>query len=175
MVTYGDPFEPTTTSAPLINAKQLERVTGLIAKGQEEGARLVCGGDRPDGDLSAGNFVNPTLFADVDNATSIARQEIFGPVLSVIPFTDEGEALRIANDTDYGLGATVYTSDVKRAFRVARAVRAGTFGINGYNVEPHAPFGGYKQSGLGREGGIEAIKAFTEVKTVMLPVSDEMI
>jgi aldehyde dehydrogenase (NAD+) len=96
-------------------------------------------------------------------------------VLAVIPFADEDEALQIANDTDYGLGATVYTSDIKRAFRVAKAVRAGTFGINGYNVEPHAPFGGYKASGLGREGGIEAIKAFTEVKTVMVPITDEMI
>ncbi|MFL6240605.1 MAG: aldehyde dehydrogenase family protein [Actinomycetes bacterium] len=175
MITYGDPFDMTTTSAPLINAKQLEKVTGLIAQGQAEGARLVCGGDRPGGDLANGNYVNPTLFADVDNSIAIARQEIFGPVLAVIPFADEAEALKIANDTDYGLGATVYTTDIKRAFRVARAVRAGTFGINGYNVEPHAPFGGYKASGLGREGGIEAIKAFTEVKTVMVPTTDEMI
>jgi aldehyde dehydrogenase (NAD+) len=175
MVTYGDPFEATTTSAPLINDRQLEKVTGLIARGQEEGARLVCGGDRPGGDLAGGNYVNPTLFADVDNSIDIARQEIFGPVLAVIPFDDEEDAIRLANDTDYGLGATVYTTDVRRAFRLARAVRAGTFGINGYNVEPHAPFGGYKASGLGREGGIEAIKAFTEVKTVMLPTTDEMI
>jgi aldehyde dehydrogenase (NAD+) len=175
MVTYGDPFDLTTTSAPLINTKQLDRVTGLIAKGQEDGARLVCGGDRPGGDLANGNYVNPTLFADVDNSTAIARQEIFGPVLAVIPFADEDEAIRIANDTDYGLGATVYTTDIKKAFRVAKAVRAGTFGINGYNIEPHAPFGGYKASGLGREGGIEAIKAFTEVKTVMFPITDEMI
>src|SRR4051812_13874542 len=155
-IAYGDPFEMTTTSAPLINAKQLDKVMGLIAKGQEEGARLVLGGDRPGGDLAAGNFVNPTLFADVDNKSTIAQQEIFGPVLSVIPFTDEDEAIRLANDTDYGLGATVYTTDVRRAFRVAKAVRAGTFGINGYNVEPHAPFGGFKKSGLGREGGVDA-------------------
>jgi aldehyde dehydrogenase (NAD+) len=175
MVTYGDPFDMATTSAPLINSKQLDRVTGLIAKGQEEGARLVCGGDRPGGDLANGNYVNPTLFADVDNSIAIAREEIFGPVLAVIPFADEDEAIRIANDTDYGLGATVYTTDIKRAFRVAKAVRAGTFGINGYNIEPNAPFGGYKASGLGREGGTEAIKAFTEVKTVMFPITDEMI
>jgi aldehyde dehydrogenase (NAD+) len=175
MITYGDPFDMTTTSAPLINTKQLDKVTGLIAKGQEEGARLVCGGDRPGGDLANGNFVNPTLFADVDNSIAIARQEIFGPVLAVIPFADEHEAVQLANDTDYGLGATVYTNDIKRAFRVAKAVRAGTFGINGYNIEPHAPFGGYKASGLGREGGIEAIKAYTEVKSVMVPITDEMI
>jgi aldehyde dehydrogenase (NAD+) len=175
VTSYGDPFELTTTSAPLINAKQLDKVVGLIEKGQEEGARLVLGGDRPGGELANGNYVNPTLFADVDNKSTIAQQEIFGPVLSVIPFSDEDEAIRIANDTEYGLGATVYTVDVRRAFRVAKAVRAGTFGINGYTVEPHAPFGGYKASGLGREGGIEAIKSYTEVKTVMVPTTDEMI
>ena len=174
IVSYGDPFDPATTSAALINERQVGRVTGYIAAGLESGARLVCGGDRPGGDLAAGNYVNPTLFADVDNSMSIARDEIFGPVLSVIPFTDEDEAVRIANDTAYGLGASVYTSDIKRAFRVAKAVRAGTFGINGYTVEPHAPFGGFKQSGIGREGGREAIEAFTELKTVIAPITDEM-
>src|SRR5437763_15397878 len=122
MVTYGDPFAETTTSGPIINRKQLGRVTGFIEKGQEEGARLVFGGDRPGGELSSGNFVNPTLFADVDNKMSIAQEEIFGPVLSVIPFESEEEAIRIANDTTYGLGAGVQTSDVKRAHRVARAL-----------------------------------------------------
>jgi aldehyde dehydrogenase (NAD+) len=175
VISYGDPFEPTTTSAPIINTKQLDKVMGLIEKGQEEGARLVVGGDRPGGELAGGNYVNPTLFADVDNTSTIAQQEIFGPVLTVIPFADEDEAIRLANQTDYGLGATVYTVDIRRAFRVAKAVRAGTFGINGYSVEPHAPFGGYKTSGIGREGGIEAIKSYTEVKTVMVPITDEMI
>jgi aldehyde dehydrogenase (NAD+) len=175
VVSYGDPFEMTTTSSPLINTKQLDRVTGLIAKAQEEGARLVIGGDRPGGDLGNGNYVNPTLFADVDNKSTIGQQEVFGPVLSVMPFTDEADAIRLANETDYGLGGTVYTTDIRRAFRVAQAVRAGTFGINGYSVEPHAPFGGYKTSGIGREGGIEAIKSYTEVKTIMIPTSDEMI
>jgi aldehyde dehydrogenase (NAD+) len=170
MVQYGNPFDEATTSSALINPKQVDRVTGYIAAGVEAGARLVCGGDRPGGDLAAGNFVNPTLFADVDNSMSIATDEIFGPVLSVLPFRDEEEGIRLANDTSYGLGASVYTSDVKRAFRVARRIRAGTFGINGYNVEPHAPFGGFKQSGLGREGGREGIEAFTELKTIWAPL-----
>jgi aldehyde dehydrogenase (NAD+) len=149
-------------------------VLGLIGKGQEEGARLVCGGTRGDGDLAAGNFVAPTLFTDVNNDMAIAREEVFGPVLSVIPFTDEDEAIRIANTTEYGLAATVWTADVKKAIRTTKALRAGTVGINGYGLEPHAPFGGYRQSGLGREGGRTAIEAYTEVKTVMLPFTDEM-
>jgi aldehyde dehydrogenase (NAD+) len=168
MVKYGDPFSYDTTSGPLINTRQLERVMGYIESGQREGARLVVGGDRPGGDLAAGNYVNPTLFADVDNRWRIAREEIFGPVLSAMPFTDEEEAIRLANDSPYGLGAGVYTSDIKKAFRVARALRAGTVGINEYAVAPNTPFGGFKTSGLGREGGWPAIEAFTELKTVFV-------
>ncbi len=167
----GDPFDPATTSGPLINTRQVDRVMGYIESGRDEGARLVCGGDRPGADLAAGNFVNPTLFADVDNAMTIAQEEIFGPVLAVVPFADEDDAIRIANDTSYGLGASVQTRDVKRALRVARAVRSGTFGVNGYTVLPNAPFGGYKQSGLGREGGHEGIDAFLETKTVCIDLS----
>jgi aldehyde dehydrogenase (NAD+) len=174
MVSYGNPFDPAVTASPLINSRQLDRVIGLIGKGQEEGARLVCGGTRGDGDLAAGNFVAPTLFTDVNNDMTIAREEVFGPVLSVIPFTDEEEAIRIANTTEYGLAATVWTNDVKKAIRMTKALRAGTVGINGYGLEPHAPFGGYRQSGIGREGGRTAIEAYTEVKTVMLPFTDEM-
>ena len=174
MSRYGDPFDPATTSGPLINARQLDRVLGYIAAGQEQGARLVTGGQRLGGELAAGNFVAPTLFADVDNRMTIAQEEIFGPVLSVTPFADEDEALRLANDTEYGLGATVFTKDVQRAFRFAKGVRAGSFGINGYGVEPHAPFGGYKQSGLGREGGRSSYEAFTELKTVMVPLGMEL-
>jgi len=174
MVAYGNPFDPDVTSSPLINAKQLDRVLGLIARGQEEGATLVSGGVRAAGDLADGNFVMPTLFTGVSNDMAIAREEIFGPVLSVIPFTDEEEAVRIANDTEYGLSATVWTSDLKRAMRLTKAIRAGTVGINGYQVEPHAAFGGFRQSGLGREGGREAIESYTEVKTVLLPFTDEM-
>jgi aldehyde dehydrogenase (NAD+) len=174
MVSYGNPFDPAVTSSPLINTRQLDRVLGLIAQGQAEGARLVCGGTRREGDLAAGNFVAPTLFTDVSNDMSIAREEIFGPVLSVIPFGDEDEAVRIANDTEYGLAATVWTSDIKRAMRMTKAIRAGTVGINGYQLEPHAAFGGYRQSGLGREGGRPAIESYTELKTVLLPFTEEM-
>ncbi len=173
ITTYGDPFDPATTSSALINQRQLDRVTSYIDKGIAEGAELICGGDRPGGDLAIGNFVNPTLFAGVRNDMAIATDEIFGPVLGVIPFTDEAEAIRLANDTPYGLGASVQTNDIKRAIRVSRAVRSGSFGINGYTVMPNAPFGGYKTSGLGREGGAESIEGFLETKTVTMSVGDQ--
>lgn len=173
-ITYGDPFEPTTLASPLINTKQLDRVLGLIDRGKEQGARLVCGGERPDGDLAAGNFVTPTIFADVSNDMDIAREEVFGPVLAVIPFETEDEAIRLANDTEYGLGAGVYTTDGRRAFRVSRRLRAGTIGVNGFQVEPNLPFGGFKQSGLGREGGRSSFEAYTELKTVLMPLGDEI-
>jgi aldehyde dehydrogenase (NAD+) len=168
MIAFGDPFQPETTSGPIINERQLNKVMGYIEKGQEQGARLVVGGDRPGGDLAGGNWVNPTLFADVDNQMTIAREEIFGPVLSVIPFADEDEAVRIANDSPYGLGAGVYTANGSRALRLARRIRAGTVGINDYSVMPNIPFGGYKASGLGREGARVGIESFTEVKTIMI-------
>ncbi len=174
MVSYGNPFDPAVTAAPLINQRQLDRVLALIGTGEAEGARLVCGGTRGEGELAAGNFVAPTLFTDVHNDMTIAREEIFGPVLSVIPFTDEDEAIKIANSTEYGLAATVWTADIKRAMRMTKALRAGTVGINGYQLEPHAAFGGYQQSGIGREGGRTAIESYTEVKTVLLPFTDEM-
>jgi len=173
MTTYGDPFDLGVTSAALINQRQLDRVTSYIEKGQAEGAELIVGGDRPGGDLAIGNFVNPTLFAGVTNDMAIATDEIFGPVLAVIPFDTEEEAIRLANDTPYGLGASVQTNDIKRAIRVSRAVRSGSFGINGYTVMPNAPFGGYKTSGLGREGGVESIEGFLETKTVTMAVGDQ--
>lgn len=174
MASYGNPFDPAVTASPLINTKQMDRVLRLIAEGQAQGARLVSGGTRGEGELAAGNFITPALFTDVSNEMTIAREEIFGPVLSVIAFEDEEEAVRIANDTEYGLAATVWTSDIKRAMRLSKAIRAGTVGINGYQLEPHAAFGGYRQSGLGREGGAEAIESYTELKTVLLPFTDEM-
>ncbi|GLZ31795.1 betaine-aldehyde dehydrogenase [Lentzea sp. NBRC 105346] len=173
-ITFGDPFDPAVLACPLINARQLDRVMGYISRGQEEGARLVTGGQRLEGDFAAGNFVSPAIFADVRNDMTVAREEIFGPVLTVVPFDDEDEAVRIANDTEYGLGAGLYTNDVRRAFRLARRLRAGTVGINGYQLEPHLPFGGFKQSGLGREGGQSAYEAYTELKTVMMPLTDEL-
>jgi aldehyde dehydrogenase (NAD+) len=173
-ITYGDPFEPSTLASPLINTKQLDHVLGLIERGKEQGARVVCGGERVEGDLAAGNFVQPTIFAEVSNDMDIARQEVFGPVLAVMPFESEDEAVAIANDTQYGLGAGVYTTDNRRAFRLARKLRAGTVGINGFQIEPHLPFGGFKESGLGREGGQSAYEAYTELKTVLMPLGDEM-
>jgi aldehyde dehydrogenase (NAD+) len=174
VITYGDPFDAGVLASPLINERQLGRVLGFIERAQEEGAKLVTGGDRPDGDLAAGNFVRPAVFADVNNDMEIAREEVFGPVLAVVPFTDEDEAVRLANDTEYGLGAGVYTSDVRRAFRLARRLRAGTIGINGFQIEPHLPFGGFKQSGIGREGGQSAFEAYTELKTVLMPLTEEL-
>jgi aldehyde dehydrogenase (NAD+) len=174
MVNYGNPFDPAVTSSPLINPRQLDRVLRLIGEGEAEGARLVCGGTRGDGDLAAGNFVAPTLFTDVNNDMTIAREEVFGPVLSVLPFTDEDDAIKVANTTEYGLAATVWTNDIKRALRVTKQLRAGTVGVNGYTLEPNAPFGGYQQSGIGREGGRTAIEAYTELKTVFIPTTDEM-
>jgi aldehyde dehydrogenase (NAD+) len=174
LVAYGDPFEPATTASPLINGRQLERVLGFIERGRAAGADVVVGGERVTGDLAAGNFVAPTLFTGVSNDMEIAQQEIFGPVLSVVAFGTEDEAVRLANDTEYGLGAGVWTNDARRAFRVSRALRAGTIGVNGFQVEPHLPFGGFKQSGLGREGGRSAFEAYTELKTVMMPLGDEV-
>ncbi|MFD5826422.1 aldehyde dehydrogenase family protein [Lentzea sp. NPDC060358] len=173
-VTFGDPFDPGVLASPLINSKQLERVLGYVERGQEDGARLVTGGTRLEGDLASGNFVAPTIFADATNDMTIARDEIFGPVLTVVPFDSEEEAVRLGNDTEYGLGAGVYTNDVRRAFRVSKSLRVGMVGINGFQLEPHIPFGGYKQSGLGREGGQSAYEAYTELKTVMMPLTDEM-
>jgi len=172
-ITYGDPFDPGVLSAPLINEKQLERVLGYVEKGKQE-ARLVCGGERLAGDLAGGNFVAPTIFADVANSSTIAQEEIFGPVLAVVPFEDEDEAVRLANDTEYGLGASVFSADAQRAFRVSRKLRAGTIGVNGFQIEPHLPFGGFKESGLGREGGDSSIEAYTELKSVYMPLTDEM-
>jgi aldehyde dehydrogenase (NAD+) len=172
MVTFGDPFDTGTTSSAIVNQKQVDRVMGFIDRAPEQGARLVAGGDRPGGDLAQGNFVNPTLFADVDNSMSIAREEVFGPVLVAMPFDDEEHAIKLANDTEYGLGAGVYTTNIARGFRMAKAIRAGTVGINEYTVWPNAPFGGLKQSGLGREGGWGSIEAFTETKSVIVGLSD---
>lgn len=165
----GSPFDPSTTSAPIISKRQLDRITNYIEIGQAEGAKLLFGGDRPTaGDLSQGNWINPALFVNVDNKMRIAREEIFGPVLCVIPFETEEEAIALANDSDYGLSGGIYTTDVSRAFRVARQMRTGSIGINGYSAVPNAPMGGVKLSGIGREGGWATIESFTELKTLML-------
>jgi aldehyde dehydrogenase (NAD+) len=162
---YGDPNDPGNMMGPLISAKQRDRVLGYIAKGEEEGAKLVLGGGRP-AHLPKGWFVEPTLFVDVDNSMTIAQEEIFGPVLTVIPYGDEDDAVRIANDSQYGLSGGVYSSSRDRATAVARRIRTGSIGINGgvwYGAD--SPYGGYKTSGLGRQNGIEGFGQYLETKS----------
>ncbi|WP_433189960.1 aldehyde dehydrogenase [Actinoallomurus sp. CA-150999] len=164
----GDPYDADTYYGPLIAERQRERVEGYIAAGLREGATMVLGGGRPK-DLPKGWYVEPTVFADVDNGMRIAREEIFGPVTSIIAYHDVDEAIAIANDTDFGLAGAVYTADSSRGFDVARRVRAGTYGVNGYGTDAGVPFGGYRQSGLGRENGREGLDAYLETKAVALP------
>jgi aldehyde dehydrogenase (NAD+) len=166
-IQVGDPFDPKSGMGPLALSRQLERVEGYIAKGQAEGCRLVVGGKRPKG-LTRGFFIEPTIFGNVDNAATIAQEEIFGPVLSVIGYDSEDQVVSIANDTIYGLNAVVFSNDIDRAYAIARGVRAGTVGHNAIRREPSLPFGGFKQSGLGREGGQEGIVPYTETKVLIL-------
>ncbi|WP_018000544.1 aldehyde dehydrogenase [Paracoccus sp. N5] len=166
-VKVGDPFEPSCEMGPLAMERHRERVEGYIAKGKAEGARLTAGGGRPKG-LDRGYFVEPTVFANVGNDLTIAREEIFGPVLSVIPAENEAQAVEIANDTIYGLNASVFTQDADRAYAVARQIRSGTVGQNGYRLEMGLAFGGFKQSGLGREGGTEGLAPYLETKVVVV-------
>jgi acyl-CoA reductase-like NAD-dependent aldehyde dehydrogenase len=166
-MTVGDPADPNTQVGPLVARRQQERVRGYIESGKSEGARLVTGGsDRPDG-LDTGWYVRPTLFSDAHNDMRIAREEIFGPVLTVIPYRDEDDAVRIANDSEYGLAGSVFTADVERGYGVAARVRSGTFGVNeGYIMDPAAPFGGVKNSGYGRELGTEGIDSYTVSQSI---------
>jgi aldehyde dehydrogenase (NAD+) len=164
----GDPLDPETKVGPLVSKRQRERVEGYIAKGNSEGARMTTGGSRPAG-FDRGWFLEPTVFADLDNNATVSREEIFGPVLSVIPYSDEQEAVAIANDSVYGLGGSVWSSDPERAANVARRVRSGTVGVNQYVNDPVAPFGGIKQSGMGRELGPEGLHAFQVYKTIYMP------
>ncbi len=161
----GDPADPATQIGPLVAKRQQDRVEGYITIGQDEGAMVVTGGSRASGQ-QRGWYVAPTIFADVDPGMRVAREEIFGPVLTVIPYEDEAHAIRIANDSDYGLAGTVWTADPDRGLAVARQVRAGTYGVNLYMIETCAPFGGYKASGIGRELGPEGLMEYLEYKSI---------
>ncbi len=170
---YGDPTDPENLQGPLINARQRERVLGLIEKGKAEGARCLVGGGRP-AHLDRGYFVEPTLFVDVDPDSTIAQEEIFGPVLAVIPYEDDDDAVRIANNSRYGLSGAVNGADLDRAYGIAKRIRTGTVAVNGGQwFGPDSPFGGYKQSGLGREHGIPGFEEYLETKTIGLPAPPE--
>jgi betaine-aldehyde dehydrogenase len=163
----GDPFDPSVDVGPVIAERQRTRIEGLIASGNDEGAKLVIGGGRPAGQ-SRGWFVEPTLFQDVDNGMTIARQEIFGPVGVVIPYDGgDEEAIAVANDSPYGLAGAVYSADAERGYAVAKRIRAGTVGVNTFYIDPFLPFGGFKASGIGRENSREGVTGFTEVKAVL--------
>jgi acyl-CoA reductase-like NAD-dependent aldehyde dehydrogenase len=166
-LTVGDALDPATQIGPVASARQRDRVEGYIAKGIGEGARLVTGGGRPK-NLDRGWFVEPTLFADVRNESTIAQEEIFGPVLSVISYTDVDDAVRIANRSDFGLGGSVWTADPERGEAVAARIQTGTIGVNSYRPDPIAPFGGVKDSGLGRELGPEGLSAYQAIQSIYL-------
>jgi aldehyde dehydrogenase (NAD+) len=164
-VVVGDSLDPATQVGPLASARQRERVEGYIEKGRAEGARVVAGGGRPP-ELDRGWFVQPTIFADVDNRSTIAREEIFGPVLSVIAYDGVDDAVAIANDSEFGLGGSVWSRDAERAQDVAKRVQTGSIGINHYMLDPAAPFGGVKASGIGRELGPEGLAAYFQLQSI---------
>ena len=164
----GDPYDDATDVGPLVAERQRDRVEAYIASGIADGARVVTGGGRPAG-LDRGWYVEPTVFADVDNSMRIAREEIFGPVVCVIPYDTVDEAVAIANDSTYGLSGSVWSADPARALDIARRIRTGTSTVNGWRWDFNCPFGGFKESGLGREGGPEGLEAYCEYQTISLP------
>jgi gamma-glutamyl-gamma-aminobutyraldehyde dehydrogenase len=169
-VNIGDPLNPATTMGPIVNAQQADKIAGYIKKGIEEGAILKFGGSRKQ--LNDSNlFIEPTIFDGVDNSMTVAREEIFGPVLSVIGFDTEEEAIQIANDTPFGLAAALWTDNLSRAHRVARKLKAGTVSVNTVDaLSPMTPFGGFKQSGIGRDLSIHAFDKFTQLKTTWIEI-----
>jgi len=167
MLTVGDPADPKTAIGPMVSRKQYERVQSYIRKGIEEGAEVLAGGEGHPAGLEAGYFMKPTVFVNVSNDMTIAQEEIFGPVLSVIAYDSEDDAIRIANDSKYGLHAAVLGTDLERAHRVASQIRAGRVVINGMTDDPQAPWGGFKFSGVGREYGRYGIQAFLETRAIL--------
>jgi acyl-CoA reductase-like NAD-dependent aldehyde dehydrogenase len=169
-LTVGDPLAPSTKLGPVVSAAQRQRVVGYITTGIEEGAKLLVGGVEPPEGLAHGYFVQPTIFSEVRPEMTIAQQEIFGPVLVIMPYEDEDDAVRIANDTRYGLAGGVWSGDLARAERVARRLRTGQVDLNGGPFNPRAPFGGFKQSGYGRELGPFGLEEFCQIQSLQLPV-----
>jgi acyl-CoA reductase-like NAD-dependent aldehyde dehydrogenase len=165
----GDPLDPRTQIGPLVTARQRDRVEDYLGRGQAAGAKAVVGGGRPS-DRPVGYYIEPTVFSDADNTMPIAREEIFGPVLTVIGYDDDEDALRIADDSDYGLGGAVFTADYERGLGLARRIRSGSVGVNQYALPIDAPFGGVKHSGIGRELGPEGLDAYLEYKSIYLPI-----
>ncbi|MDH2393153.1 aldehyde dehydrogenase [Streptomyces sp. HNM0663] len=167
-LTVGDPLDPATQVGPLVARRQQQRSLDYIRIGQEEGAKILTGGGRPDG-LERGWYVEPTLFGGVDNAMRVAREEIFGPVICLLPYGNEDQAAKIANDSDYGLSGSVWTADAERGVDFARRIRTGTYNVNTFSLDMLGPFGGYKNSGVGREFGPEGFGAYLEHKMIHLP------
>jgi aldehyde dehydrogenase (NAD+) len=168
----GDPMAAETQVGPLVAKRQQQRSFDYIKIGQEEGAKLLAGGGRPESQ-EKGWYVEPTLFGDVDNSMRIAQEEIFGPVVALIPYDDEAQAVSIANDSDFGLSGSVWTTDIERGIEVARKIRTGTYSVNTFGLDFFGPFGGFKNSGIGREFGIEGLGAYTEAKSIALPAGYE--
>jgi len=166
-LTVGNSLDPATQVGPLVSERQRERVEGYIAQGSQEGARLVVGGGRPAGQ-ETGWFVEPTVFADVDNSSTIAREEIFGPVVTITPYTDDEDAVRIANDSEYGLGGTVWTTNPERGLGVARRIESGTIGLNGYRPDLRSPMSATKASGLGLKLGPEGLRSYQGFRSIYL-------
>lgn len=164
----GDPLDAATQVGPLVADRQRQRSLDYIAIAQDEGAKLLVGGGRP-ASQPTGWYVEPTLFGDVDNAMRVAREEIFGPVVCLLPYGDEAEAVKIANDSEFGLSGSVWTEDIERGLDVARQVRTGTYSVNTYGVDFNGPFGGFKNSGIGREFGPEGLAAYVESKSIVMP------
>ncbi|RZK02924.1 MAG: aldehyde dehydrogenase family protein [Novosphingobium sp.] len=174
-VSVGDPFEPTTFMGPVISETALNRISGMVSRGIDQGARVVVGGERLGGDHADGYFLPITVLADVGNDSEIAQQEVFGPVLVVTPFDTEEEAIALANGTDYGLGAYVHTQNLRRAHAVTRELQAGQIHVNGSGeaMQPNVPFGGWKQSGHGRLGGVEGLHDFLQPKNIWMNIAAE--